>query len=126
MAGKYIFLYHTCSASAPLHVFTVFLPVGRVKLHLVDPATRRQPIGRLADIYAELHQRRLNTYGLSTAMNYTTSLEFSTTYHINDTTALKAVSRDLGPLETSHTLDRYRDSDARGTGRLRVSGTAWL
>jgi DNA polymerase epsilon subunit 1 len=98
-AGKYIFLYHACSASAPLHVFALFLPNSNCKLHLVDPATRRQPIGRLADIYAELHQRRQNTYGPSIAMSYATSLEFSTTYHTNDATALRALSRELGLLE---------------------------
>ncbi|RDB26807.1 DNA polymerase epsilon catalytic subunit A [Hypsizygus marmoreus] len=98
-AGKYILLYHACSASAPLHVFATFLPVGPVKLHIVDPATRRQPIGRLQEIYAELLQKRHLSYGHCNSVTYTDTKEFTTTYHSNDVTALKAVSRELGLLE---------------------------
>ncbi|KAH9919999.1 uncharacterized protein BXZ73DRAFT_92015 [Epithele typhae] len=42
--GKYIFLYHACAQNAPVHVFALFIPGEVVKLHIVDPATRRQSI----------------------------------------------------------------------------------
>ncbi|KAJ7806132.1 hypothetical protein B0H14DRAFT_3768801 [Mycena olivaceomarginata] len=97
---KYIFIYHACSANAPLHLFAIFLPTGTVKLHLVDPATRRQPIPRLASTYAELRGKlQEESYAASSLIDYPESLEFSTTYHGNETTALKAVSRELGLLE---------------------------
>jgi DNA polymerase epsilon subunit 1 len=95
-AGKYIFLYHACSASAPLHVFAAFLPAG-LNLHIVDPATHRQPLGRLQEIYSDLLQKRRQS--LSGSFSYPEILEFTTTYHSNDVTALKAVSRELGLLE---------------------------
>jgi len=97
--GKYIFLYHACSGTAPLHVFAVFLPNGPVKIHLVDPATRRQPITRLQDMYGDLLRKRQHTYGTSASVTYLASREFTTTYHTNDITALKAISRELGLLE---------------------------
>jgi DNA polymerase epsilon subunit 1 len=97
-AGKYIFLYHACSTSAPLHVFAAFFPSG-VKLHIVDPATHRQPLGRLQEIYSELLQKRRQSYGNSSSIPYPETLGFTTTYHGNDVTALKAVSRELGLLE---------------------------
>ncbi|KAF8880545.1 hypothetical protein BD779DRAFT_1548821 [Infundibulicybe gibba] len=98
-SGKYIFLYHACSANAPLHVFSVFLPSGPVRLHIVDPATRRQPIVRLQELYTDMLQKRYQSYGHSQSMVYPDSREFTTTYHSNDTTALKAISRELGLLE---------------------------
>ncbi|KDQ64760.1 hypothetical protein JAAARDRAFT_145864 [Jaapia argillacea MUCL 33604] len=98
-AGKYIFLYHACSNTAPVHVFAVFTPVGTVKLHLVDPATRRQPITRLSELYADLSNKHQRNYGVSTSMSYPPTREFASTYHGNDATALKAVSRELGLLE---------------------------
>jgi len=97
-AGKYILLYHACSASAPLHVFATFLPAG-VNLHVVDPATHRQPIGRLQDMYAELLQKRRQSYGDCNSIVYPEIWKFTTTYHSNDVTALKAISRELGLLE---------------------------
>ncbi|KAK7064720.1 DNA polymerase epsilon catalytic subunit [Favolaschia claudopus] len=97
---KYIFLYHACSANSPLHLFAIFLPSGTVKLHLVDPATRRQPIPRLTSTYAELLGQFLQKdYASDSLIAYPETLEFTTTYHGNETTALKAVSRELGLLE---------------------------
>lgn len=98
-AGKYILLYHACSASAPLHVFATFFPSGSVKLHVVDPATRRQPIGRLQEVYADLLQKRRQSYGRCESVLYPDTPDFTTTYHTNDVTALKAVSRELGLVE---------------------------
>ena len=97
--GKYIFLYHACSANAPLHVFALFAPSGTVKLHLVDPATRRQPIARLSELYGELLQKRRKNYGPCASIEYPSSREFSSDYHANEVTALKAISRELGLLE---------------------------
>src|SRR5438445_380813 len=56
-AGKYIFLYHGTSGNATLHVFALFLPNGVTKLFLVDPASRRQPIVRLSELYLALFQK---------------------------------------------------------------------
>ena len=95
-AGKHIFLYHACSANVQLHVFVLFLPEGVVKLFLVDPASRRQPISRLQDLYKTLLQKKLQAYGPSVSVTYPTSLEFSHSYHSTDTTALKTISRELG------------------------------
>lgn len=53
-SGKYIFLYHACSSTSRVHVFAMFMPNGAVKLHLVDPAPRRQPIPRLQELYNDL------------------------------------------------------------------------
>ncbi|KAJ7171879.1 hypothetical protein C8R43DRAFT_1085118 [Mycena crocata] len=96
---NYIFIYHAYAANAPLHVFAMFLPTGPVKLHLVDPATRRQPIPRLQSNYADLLKKLQETHGARSSIGYPESLEFTTTYHGNDITALKAVSRELGLLE---------------------------
>jgi DNA polymerase epsilon subunit 1 len=102
---KFAFLYHACSANGAVHVFALFLPNGPVALHIVDPATHRQPITRIQETYIDLLQKRQNTYGSSLAIQYQASREFATTYHSKDTTALKAVSRELGVLEDmSYTL----------------------
>jgi DNA polymerase epsilon subunit 1 len=98
-AGKYIFLYHAMAANAPVHVFALFFPDGPVKLHVVDPATRRQPITRLSEAYAEFLKKRLQALGNSASMDYPSAREFATAYHGNDVTALKAISRELGLME---------------------------
>ncbi|TFK86426.1 DUF1744-domain-containing protein [Polyporus arcularius HHB13444] len=98
-AGKYIFLYHACSNSAPVHVFALFIPGEAAKLHIVDPATRRQPIPRLTELYADLLRKHEQSVGASTSYNYPDHLTFNTTYHGNDVTALKAISRELGLVE---------------------------
>lgn len=104
-AGNYIFLYHACAASAPVHVFGMFLPNGPVKLHVVDPAPRRQAIPRLPETYVSLLQEQSKQYGASASIDYPAVREFVTTYHSNDITALKAISRELGLLENqSYTL----------------------
>ncbi|CAK5280026.1 unnamed protein product [Mycena citricolor] len=93
---KYIFLYHAYSANSPLHVFALFTPTGSVKLHIVDPATRRQAIPRLPTTYADLLAKfQSSEFAHSSSIAYAETLEFSSTYHGNDVTALKAVSRDL-------------------------------
>ncbi|TFK70233.1 DUF1744-domain-containing protein [Pluteus cervinus] len=97
-AGNYVFLYHACSANNPIHVFAVFPPTGQVKLHLVDPATRRQPISRLEELYRELLQKRVQNYSPS-SLEYPPARQFDTVYHSSDVTALKAISRELGLLE---------------------------
>lgn len=97
--NRYLFLYHACSNTAPIHVFALFFPSGSVKLHLVDPATRRQGLPRLQALYAELSRKRRDQCGEPASMQYPESCEYTTTYHSKDTTALKAVSRELGLLE---------------------------
>jgi DNA polymerase epsilon subunit 1 len=104
--GKYIFLYHACSNNALLHVFALFFPNGAVKLHQIDPATRRQAIPRLADVFTELLQKHLATSPSNKAVTYPTSREFAApSYHSSIVTALKAVSRELALfVEKSYTL----------------------
>lgn len=99
-SGKYAFLYHACSSNATVHVFALFLPNAPVRLHIVDPATRRQGIPRLPELYTTLLDKRLKDIGPSISVVYPDALDFATTYHANEATALKALSRELGLLET--------------------------
>ena len=105
-AGRYIFLYHACSGNAPLHVFALFFPNGPVKLHQVDPAPRRQAITRLSELYADLRQQRSSTCKSCRSINYPDSRDFSPpSYHGSVSTALKAITRELGLIEDkSYTL----------------------
>jgi DNA polymerase epsilon subunit 1 len=96
---KYILLYHACSANAPLHVFALFLPQGQVNLHIVDPATRRQPIPRLQEQYVNQLRQFREQYDEPKSYAYPEALDFSTAYHSSDITAMKAISRELGLLE---------------------------
>ncbi|CAL1710904.1 unnamed protein product [Somion occarium] len=105
-AGKYVFLYHACSTTAPVHVFAIFLPQGGVRLHIVDPATRRQPITRLSEIYQESLHKKLQTAGPNISIDYPSLHDFSSTYHGNDATALKAISRELGLMENQSSQAR--------------------
>ncbi|KDR79105.1 hypothetical protein GALMADRAFT_242970 [Galerina marginata CBS 339.88] len=98
-SGKYIFLYHACAANGSLHLFALFLPNGVARIFLVDPASRRQPVSRLSELYHTLLQKKKQAYGPSTSVDYPASVEFSHTYHSSEVTALKAVSRELGLLE---------------------------
>ncbi|KAF9527210.1 hypothetical protein CPB83DRAFT_425605 [Crepidotus variabilis] len=98
-AGKYLFLYHGSSSNGSLHVFALFTPAGQAKVFLVDPASRRQPIARLSDLYPTLLLKKHQSHGNSLSVSYPTAIEFSTTYHSSDLTALKAISRELGLME---------------------------
>ena len=98
-ALKYIFIYHAFSPSAPVNVYAIFLPNGTVRLHIVDPATRRQPIPRFDSLYASMLEAKLKDAPKTLAYAYPESLQTSTDYHTNELTALKAVSRELGTLE---------------------------
>lgn len=96
---KFVFLYHACSGDAAVHVFALFLPAGPVTLHIVDPATRRQPVTRLQEFYVDLLQKRQDAYGSSVSIEYPSSREFTSAYHNKDTTALKSLSMELGLVE---------------------------
>ncbi|KAG6837398.1 hypothetical protein H0H93_010016 [Arthromyces matolae] len=98
-AGKYIFLYHASSSQRDFHVFALVSPSSSVKLHVVDVNTRRQAIARLPETYIDLLQKRNKKYGQPNSVPYPENLEFTTTYHGTDVTALKAISRELGLLE---------------------------
>ena len=95
-AGKYAFLYHACANSSSVHVFALFLPDGAVRLHLVDPAVRRQAIPNLRELYTELIEKRLDNVGPSISVDYPAEREFTTAYHGTDLVALRAISRELG------------------------------
>ena len=95
---KIVFLHHAYTPSAPVHCFSIVLPDGAIKLHVVDPATRRQPIPRFEAQYAELLERKEEHRGFST-YNYPVDIRTSTDYHSNEATALRAISRELGLLE---------------------------
>ncbi|EJD08480.1 DUF1744-domain-containing protein [Fomitiporia mediterranea MF3/22] len=96
---KYLFLYHAYTASAPVHVYALFLPNGTVKLHVVDSATRRQLIPRFENAYEDLLAKKRSDLSKFSTYVYPDALRSSTDYHSNETTALKAISRELGALE---------------------------
>lgn len=98
-SGKYVFLYHACTADTRVHVFALFFPSGPVKLHVVDPAADRQPIPRLRETYGLLLERRLKAHGANISMSYPDSREFNPAFHGSDAIALKAISRELASYE---------------------------
>ena len=87
-SGKYIFLYPACAANGTLHVFALFLPSGRAKLFLVDPANRRQAIPRLPELCQTMLQKKHHKLGADTSVAFPPLVEFSHTYHSNDITAI--------------------------------------
>lgn len=91
---KTIFLYHASSSS--IHVFALFSPTGSVHLHMVDPATHRQPLMRMQELYREYLKQIKDAASI---IEYPQTLEFTTSYHGTDATALKAISRELGLVE---------------------------
>lgn len=98
-ALKYIFIYHAFSPSAPVNVYAIFLPDGSVRLHVVDPASRRQPIPRFDSLYSSMLEAKLKDLGKDNVYVYPETLQTFTDYHSNEATALKAISRELGTLE---------------------------
>ncbi|VDC07978.1 unnamed protein product [Peniophora sp. CBMAI 1063] len=97
--GKYLLLYHACSPKGDIHVFVIFPATGPARVHIVDPAPRRQPIPRLREMYAELLEKQRKAEGASRTVPYPDEGAFVTTYHSSDATACKALSRELGLLE---------------------------
>lgn len=100
---NYILLFH--SATSPRHVFTLFYPNGSVKIHVVDPATRRQPLARIQETYAALRtmreeqqreQEKQQGRGTPSLVEYPTSIRHDVAYHGSEAIALRAVSRELG------------------------------
>ncbi|KAF8829702.1 hypothetical protein HHX47_DHR2000333 [Lentinula edodes] len=71
---------------------------GLVKLHIVDPATRKHAIPRLREGYTDIKKKRDNHFG-STSFVYPDTRDFTTTYHSADITALKAIYRELDVAE---------------------------
>ncbi|KAG2004624.1 DNA polymerase epsilon catalytic subunit A, variant 2 [Coprinopsis cinerea AmutBmut pab1-1] len=99
--AKHIFLYHATTPNGKVQVFAVFYPNGPTKLHIIDPAVRRQPIPSLDTSYRDLFAKQQQMFGKSNTFPYPTSLSFETVHHSNDVTALKAISRELGLLTDS-------------------------
>ncbi|KAH7872332.1 uncharacterized protein C8R40DRAFT_1071822 [Lentinula edodes] len=71
---------------------------GLVKLHIVDPATRKHAIPRLREGYTDIKKKRDDHFG-STSFVYPDTRDFTTTYHSADITALKAIYRELDVAE---------------------------
>lgn len=70
--------------------------MGSVHLHVVDPATQRQPLGRLQEFYQEFLKQMGD---VRSCIEYPIHLDFTTSYHSSDITALKVISRELTALE---------------------------
>ena len=93
-SANHIFLFH--ATTAPRHVFGVFYPNHTVKIHIVDNARDRQPLGKLNEAY-ERALKQYRTYNVKGAvLEYPQTLEFESLYHTSDTTAMKAISREFG------------------------------
>ncbi|KAJ3839862.1 hypothetical protein F5878DRAFT_676722 [Lentinula raphanica] len=75
-----------------------------VKLHIVDPATRRQNITRLREAHIGLKKQRNEDFGQSKLFAYPDSREFTTSYHSTDAAAMKAISRELGIVEDQNQI----------------------
>ncbi|KAG9000298.1 DNA polymerase epsilon catalytic subunit [Tulasnella sp. JGI-2019a] len=91
---KYMLLFH--AATAPRHVFALFQPGGALKIHVVDPATRRQPLVKIQELYTTLRQQAQQEYPVVT---YPENITPDIAYHGSEAIALKAISRELGLLE---------------------------
>lgn len=74
--GNYIFLYHAYSSSAPVHVFALFPPKGPARLHIVDPAPRRQQIPRLPQTYEDLLNKRQESVSSCISVEYPSLANF--------------------------------------------------
>lgn len=101
---KYNFLFHACSSDNGVHVFALFGEGTAASVHIVDPASHRSGFSSLTDSYLSMvaQQRKRQS---ETIINYPETLEFKVAYHSNDTTAMKAVSRELALKEyRSHIL----------------------
>lgn len=95
---KYNFLFHSCSSDNDVHVFALFGDKTVASIHIVDPASRRGGFSRLSEAYMfmlEQHRQRSQP----SVIDYTDTMEFTVSYHSNDTTAMKALNRELGLAE---------------------------
>lgn len=97
---NYIFVFHASSSSSNLHVFAVFYPDSRVKLHVVDPSRDRRQLPRLQDAYTSLREKARGLKTTNKIIDYPESLNFDTAHHTTDATAMKAISRELGTQDT--------------------------
>ncbi|CAG8603996.1 3851_t:CDS:2, partial [Acaulospora colombiana] len=91
---NYSFLFHAYSSDGDVHVFSLFSNSAIASVHVVDPATHRAGFSRLSDIYLSMLQQQQKRQSGS-IVNYPKSIEFKVSYHSNDVTAMKAVSREL-------------------------------
>ena len=70
--------------------------IQTAKIHVVDNARDRQPLGKLNEAY-EWAPEQYRTYNAKGAvLEYPETLEFESLYHASDTTAMKAISREFG------------------------------
>ncbi|KAG8873642.1 DNA polymerase epsilon catalytic subunit [Tulasnella sp. 332] len=97
-AIKYMLLFH--AATAPRHVFAMFQPNGTLRIHVVDPATRRQPLVKIQESYVTLRQQVPQTHSI---LSYPEHVIPDIAYHGSEAIALRAISRELGLLgEENH------------------------
>lgn len=96
---NFILLFH--SSTPPRHIFAVFHPSGLLKIHLVDPLTKKNPLAHIAETYTSL----LTTLtDLQSVIAYPESIQADVMYHRNEDLALKAVSSDLDMAQRDATV----------------------
>src|ERR1700761_3498750 len=91
-----LFLFHASSSSTTLNVFALITPTGKGHVYIIDPASNRQPLSGVQSTYATIWKDRATENILFEAP---TSMELETSYHGNESTALKVISRDLSKFE---------------------------
>ncbi|KAG8956944.1 DNA polymerase epsilon catalytic subunit [Tulasnella sp. 419] len=99
---KFLFLFH--SASSPRHVFALFHPNATLRIHVVDPSTRRQPLAKIQEQYTALHRQRKNEQLGESVLSYSKTIDPDVIYHGSESAALKALSRELGVIDNKSTM----------------------
>lgn len=101
-SANHVFLFH--ATTSPRHVFALFYPNHSVKIHVVDNARDRQPLGRLNEAY-DRALKQYQTFNVKgSVLEYPETLEFETVYHSSDTTAMHAISREFGVRDDHFTV----------------------
>ena len=106
----HVLLFH--STSIARHVFSLFYPGGKLKLHIAEPPNRRQPLGKIAEKYDSLLRKNREENDEESVFDYPSSLEVDLVYHTTEAAALKAVSREVGVIEGRSTvvvISSFRD-----------------
>lgn len=101
-SANHIFLFH--AFTSPRHVFVLFYPDHTVKIHVVDNARDRQPLGKLKEAY-EKALKQYETFNVKGALiDYPRELDFETLHHASDVTAMRAISRELASKDDTFSI----------------------